>query len=150
MIQDLQRQLGIDGTFFVQFLIFLIIFTWLQIVYFKPFLGLIQKRENQSGGMSEDAAKMEEAASLDEQQYAGALAAARKRAAQERERVLGEARKQANESIAAARTQSKSRLEQARDAAVKSAEAELAALKGQVASVSGLLVEKLTKTKVGL
>lgn len=150
MIQDLQRQLGIDQTFFVQFLIFLLIFTWLQFVFFKPFLALIQKREGQSGGLSEEAAKLEEAANRNEQQYADGLTAARRKASLERDRVLGDARKAANESVAAARAQSKTKLEQARDAAVKSAEAELAALRGQVASVSTMLVEKLTKTKVGL
>ena len=150
MIQDLQRQLGIDQTFFVQFLIFLLIFTWLQFVFFKPFLALIEKREGQSGGLSDEAAKLEEAASRNEQQYSEGLTAARRKASLERDRVLGEARKAANESVAAARAQSKTKLEQARDAAVKSAEAELTALKGQVASVSAMLVEKLTKTKVGL
>ena len=150
MIQDLQRQLGIDQTFFIQFLIFLLIFTWLQIVFFKPFLQLILKRENQSGGLSEEAAKLEEVASRDEKHYSDALLVARRRAAQERDRMLGDARKAANESVAAARSQSKSKLEQARDSAVRSAEAELGALKGQVAGVASLLVEKLTKTKVGL
>jgi F-type H+-transporting ATPase subunit b len=150
MIQDLQRQLGIDGTFFTQFLIFLLIFTWLQFVFFKPFLQLIQRREGQSGGLSEEAAKLEETAAREEQQHAEAIVAARRRAAQERERVLAEARKSANESVAAARVQSKSKLELARDTAIGSAEAELASLRGQVGSVSSLLVEKLTKTKVGL
>lgn len=150
MIQDLQRQLGIDQTFFIQFLIFLLIFTWLQFVFFKPFLQLIRKRENQSGGLSEEAAKLEEAAARDEKQYAEALVAARRRAAQERDRLLGEARKIANDSVAAARSQSKTKLEQARDSALKSAEAELGALRGQVSGVASMLVEKLTKTKVGL
>lgn len=150
MIQDLQRQLGIDQTFFIQFLIFLLIFTWLQFVFFKPFLQLIRKRENQSGGLSEEAAKLEEAAARDEKQYAEALVAARRRAAQERDRLLGEARKVANDSVAAARSQSKTKLEQARDSALKSAEAELGALRSQVTGVASMLVEKLTKTKVGL
>lgn len=150
MIQDLQRQLGIDGTFFTQFLIFLLIFTWLQYVFFRPFLQLIQKREGLSGGLSEEASKLEEAAARDEQQYAEGISAARRRAAQDREQLLAEARKSANESVAAARGQSKTRLEQARDSALRSADAELGALRGQVGPVAALLVEKLTKTKVGL
>lgn len=150
MITDLQRQLGIDGSFFTQFLIFLLIFSWLQFVFFKPFLQLILKRENQSGGLSEEAAKLEEAAERNEQQYRDALVAARKKAGSERERVLGDARKAANDTVSAARAQSKSTLEQARDAAVKTSEAEIGSLRGQVGSMSALLIEKLTKQKVGL
>jgi F0F1-type ATP synthase membrane subunit b/b' len=150
MITDLQRQLGIDGSFFTQFLIFLLIFTWLQFVFFKPFLQLILKRESQSGGLSDDAVKLEEAASRDEQQYREAIVAARRKAAAERDRVLGDARRVANDSLSAARSQSKSHLEGARDSALKAAESEIAALRGQVGGVASLLVEKLTKTKVGL
>lgn len=150
MITDLQQQLGIDASFFTQFLIFLIIFSWLQFVFFKPFLQLILKRESQSGGLSEEAAKLEEAANRDELQYRDALVAARRKAALERERVLAEARKTSNDAITSARGQSKTKLEQARDAAMKSAESEITALKGQVGGMAALLVEKLTKTKVGL
>lgn len=150
MITDLQQQLGIDGSFFTQFLIFLIIFTWLQLVFFKPFLQLILKRENQSGGLSEEAAKLEEAAARNEQQYRDALVSTRRKAGLERERVLGDARKAANDAVMAARSQSKTKLEQARDSALKSADAELNSLRGQVGAMSALLVEKLTKQKVGL
>ncbi len=150
MITDLQRQLGIDSSFFTQFLIFLLIFVWLQLVFFKPFLKLIQKRESQSGGLSEEAARLEESASRDEAQYREALTAARRKASAERDRVLGEGRRAANDAVTEARLQSKSKLEIARDSAVKSAAAEINTLKGQVGGVASLLVEKLTKTKVGL
>jgi|GEM_PF-475479 len=150
MITDLQQQLGIDGSFFTQFLIFLVIFAWLQFVFFKPFLQLILKRESQSGGLSEEAAKLEESANRDEQQYRDALVAARRKASQERDRVLGDARKVSNDAVTAARSQSKSKLEVAREAALKSAEAEINNLKSQVGGVASMLVEKLTKTKVGL
>ncbi len=150
MIQDLQHQLGIDGSFFIQLGIFLFIFLWLQFVFFGPFLKLIQKREGSSGGLTEEAAKLEEAAASDELRYAEALVAARRKASAERDRVLGDARKAANDTVAGARAQAKTKLEQARDAAQKLAESELTSLKGQVNSMASLLVEKLTKTKVGL
>src|SRR5262245_59649556 len=125
MIADLQRQLGIDASFFTQLLIFLVIFTWLRFVYFSPFLKLIQSREGQSGGLSEEATKLEEAAARSEQEHRDALVNARRRAAGERDKVLAEARKSANETVAAARAQAKTKLEQARESAQRSAEAEL-------------------------
>ncbi len=150
MITDLQRQLGIDASFFTQFVIFLVVFAWLQVVYFGPFLKLIQRREEKSGGLSEEAAKLEEEANRAEQEYKDALVGARRKASAERERVLTEARKQANDLVGAARAQAKIKLEQSREGAVRAAETDLAALRGQVGSVASMLVEKLTRTKVGL
>jgi hypothetical protein len=49
-----------------------------------------------------------------------------------------------------ARDASKQRLDLARSAAAKESSAELATLQAQVGAVTGLLVEKLTHTKVGL
>jgi len=150
MISDLQHQLGIDATFFTQFLIFLVLFIWLRFVFFKPYLKLIQRREGQSGGLSEEAAKLEEAATRAEQEHKEAFAAARKRVVLERDRILGEGRKAASDLVASARQQSKTKLEQAREAATRTSEAELASLKGQVGTMASMLVEKLTKTRVGL
>lgn len=150
MISDLQRQLGIDATFFTQFVLFLIVFLWLRFVYFSPFLKLIQKRENNSEGMSEGASKLEEESVRMESEYQERIVAARKRAVAERERILAEARKAGNDLIHQARDASKHKLDQAREAAAKESSAELANLQSQVGAVTGLLVEKLTHTKVGL
>jgi F-type H+-transporting ATPase subunit b len=150
MIADLQRQLGIDASFFTQLLIFLVIFSWMQFVYFRPFLALIQRRKGQSGGLSEAAVRLDAAAARAEQDYAAALVVARKGAALDRERALAEARAAANQTVGAARLQAKQKLERAREAAQVSAKLELESLRGQVAGISGALVEKLTKTRVGL
>jgi F0F1-type ATP synthase membrane subunit b/b' len=150
MISDLQRQLGIDASFFTQFALFLVVFIWLRFVYFSPFLKLIQRRENSSEGMSEGAAKLEEESLRLETEYRERIMAARKLASAERERILAEARKAGNDVIHVARDASKQRLDQARVAAAKESSAELATLQALVGAVTGLLVEKLTHTKVGL
>jgi F0F1-type ATP synthase membrane subunit b/b' len=150
MIADLQRQLGIDASFFTQFLVFIFVFLWLQLVYFKPFLALIQLRQCRSGGLNEDSLKREEAAKRAEQDYKDALSVARKKAAQERDRVLLGARAQAAEAVGVARQQAKARLEQSREASARAAELDLNGLKSQVGSVASLLIERLTKARVGL
>jgi len=150
MIADLQQQLGINSTFFAQFLIFLGIYVWLRVVFFGPYLALIQKRESKSGGLSEEAAKLEESAAWAEREYQDSLSSARKRMLAERDRILGEARKTASDIVASAREQSKTKLDGAREAAARSSESEIASLKGQVGSMADLLVQKLTKTRVGL
>lgn len=150
MIADLQQQLGIDSSFFGQFIIFVAIYFWLRIVFFAPFLRLILKREGQSEGLSETAEKLEEESASLEAQYQEALSGVRKRAFTEREGVLNGARKQGTELIAQARGQAKAKLEQARDASARLAETELASLKPQASPISALLVNKLMNNKVGL
>lgn len=78
------------------------------------------------------------------------MALARRRAGSKREEILTAAHRQASESVGAARQESKSKLEKAREGAAKEAELELAGLRGQVGAVAALLVERLTKTRVGL
>lgn len=149
-IAGLQRQLGIDSSFFWQFAIFFVAYLFLRSVYFSPYLKLIQRREGQSDGLADEAQKLEEEAAGLEAGVQEALSAARKGALGERETVLAKARKEASDSVSVARGKAKQRLDLAREASARSAEAELAALKAQVPGVSALLVEKLTKTKVGL
>jgi F0F1-type ATP synthase membrane subunit b/b' len=150
MIADLQRQLGIDSSFFQQFFIFIVIFTWLRVIYFGPFLKLIQKREGQSEGLSDEAKKLEEESVKLEAQAQDALATARKKALAEREAILGVARKEANEIVLKSREQAKGKLDGAREAAARSADVETASLRPQASSISAMLVQKLMNTKVGL
>ena len=150
MIADLQRQLGIDSSFFIQFGIFIFIFLWLRYVYFGPYLELILKREKASDGMSESAAKMEQEAVLAEKESDAAMAAARKSAATEKDKILNAARAAAATDVAKAREQAKKELEAVRAVTEKEISVEMTALKQQSGAISALLVEKLTKTKVGI
>lgn len=150
MISDLQRQLGIDLSFFVQFAIFIFVFLWLRFFFFKPYLALIQKRDSQSDGLVDEGQRLEEESIRLEQERMAALTAAKKAAAQEKDSVLAQARKEANDLVSKARDEAKTKLEQARETAAKGVESEIASLKGQVSDLSAMLVEKLTKTQVGL
>jgi len=150
MLADLQRQLGIDSTFFHQLVIFLLAYLLMRFFYFGPYLKLIQKRENQSDGLSDEAKKLEEEAASMEGQYQASLSAARKKAQAEREAMLAAVRKLNADEVAEARNQGKSKLEQGREAATRSSASELANLKAQAGPISATLVEKLMNNKVGL
>jgi F-type H+-transporting ATPase subunit b len=150
MIADLQQQLGIDSTFFPQIVLFAFVFVWMKFFFFAPYLKLITKREEASQGRSEEAQRLEEEAVRLSGQYQEVLSAARKKAFAEREALLATARKLGSDQVSAAREEAKVKLDQAREASEKSSEAELSGLRGQVGSISGLLVDKLMNTKVGL
>jgi F0F1-type ATP synthase membrane subunit b/b' len=149
-ILNLQQQLGIDATFFTQFLIFIFIYAWLHFVFFGPYLKLIQSREGKSDGLSDEALKLEEESSRLEAQYAEAWAAMKKKTAAEKDQIVSVGRKEAAGITGAAREQAKEKMNKAREESAKSFAAEIASLKQQVGSISSLLMEKLTKTKVGL
>jgi F-type H+-transporting ATPase subunit b len=150
MITDLQHQLGIDSSFFWQFLIFFAAFIILRATFFGPYLKLIERREGQSGGLSEEARKLEEEASRLEKEYENSAVAMRKRAFAEREALLTAARKESTVVVAAAREKAKARMDLARETTAKDYEAELASLKSQVGPVSSLLADRLAQTKVGI
>lgn len=149
-ILNLQQQLGIDATFFTQFLIFIFIFLWLRFVFFGPYLKLIQNREGKSEGLSDEALKLEEESAMLESQHAEAWEAMKKKMTTEKDQILSAARKEAAGIIGAAREQAKEKLNKAREQSAKSFAEEISSLKQQVGSISNLLMEKLTKTKVGL
>lgn len=150
MISDLQQQLGIDASFFPQFITFLFLFVWLKFAFFSPYLKLIKKRENQSEGLSEETAKLEEESDRLEKKTAEEMLGVRKRAAQEREKILLVARQEGGATVAAARERAKKGVEAARLEAQAVERADIEGLRTQVGAVSALLVEKLTKSKVGL
>lgn len=150
MIADLQRQLGIDFSFFYQFVIFFVTYLWLSFVYFGPFSKLIAKRESQSGGLDEKSKELEEKTAQLEAQYVEGMAGARKEASLQREKILTEARKSASVVVGKARDDAKKKMDSTRERVAAESKAELDSLQGQVSSFSSALVEKLLKSKVGI
>lgn len=150
MIADLQRQLGIDFSFFYQFVIFFLTYLWLDFVYFAPYSKLIAKRESQSGGLEEKSKELEEKTVQLEAQFSEGMTAARKEASLQKEKILAEARKAASVVVGKARDDAKKKMDSARERVTSEAKAELDSLQGQVSSFSSALVEKLLKSKVGI
>lgn len=150
MLADLQNQLGIDATIGVQFLIFFGLYLWLRFVFFGPFLNLLDARHLSTQGLREKALDLEVGAEEKEKQYSERMAAVRRAAAVEREKILAEARASSAGMIEAARKSSKEQIEAARIGAEAEAKGDLDRLSAEVSQLSDLFVKKLTNTGVRL
>lgn len=150
MIADLQRQLGIDGTLGIQFVMFLAIFIWLKYVFFNPFFKIIEEREHKTQGLKKEAEELQAEADRKEAELAAKMSEAKKQISAEREKILSKARAEAAVFIADARKDAKGLIEESRKGAQKESEQTLKELSGSVKAVAGMLVEKLTKERVRL
>lgn len=150
MIADLQKQLGIDLSFFYEFGLFVAIYLWLRFFLFAPYLKVLLLRNYQTGGLKDEAHALDQKSQEKEALFAQKIAEARRQALQEREKILVAARANAAVALDEARHEAKSKIEAARTAAEAEANAEFDQLKSQSSGVANLFVEKLLKQKVGL
>lgn len=150
MLADLQKQLGIDATIGVQFITFFVVYLWMRFVFFGPYLKLLEARKHQTSGLKDDATALEEQAGQTEKKYKDGVTLARKEAAAAREKIVFDARTKASHVVDGARKEMKQKMDSARELSQRSAAQGLADLDGQVEALGGLLVEKLTNSKVGI
>lgn len=115
----------IDNTIFLQGLLFLFLLAVLNVLLFKPWLEIRERRAKRIGGALEDAAELRERAAASEADYAARLVKARdeamtirsdrRREADEREAaIIGDARREAAVSLDARKQMLAGEVEQAR------------------------------------
>jgi F0F1-type ATP synthase membrane subunit b/b' len=150
MIADLQRQLGIDYTFFIQFFIFAVFYLFFRFVFFAPYRDLLARRERGAEGTAEEAAKLEEQAALWEKEHEDSLRRGRKESAADRDAFLGQAKAEAAKVVDASRAKAKALVESQRVSSQAEADAGLKELNKSVNEVASLLVTKVTGGKVGV
>ena len=105
---EILQQLGLNSTYFVQLGIFIVLFTYLMRVYFKPFQQLFDKRYRRTVQDQEAADKLAKEASEKLEEYKRALSEARIEGRREYEEILSQAKKQEAEILARARNEAKS------------------------------------------
>ena len=147
-IADLQRQLGIDASFIPQFLLFIFLFMWLRYVYFQPYLKLIKRRENLSSGKSDEASQLDEESLQLETKYAQTLQIAKRKALDEKEKIITSGREEAAKILQTAKGVAKKKLDQTRAESQKNFDQEFQTIKSQAENCANQLVEKLTKAKM--
>src|SRR5688572_24915765 len=87
-------QLGLDQTFFIQFVVFAILFLILSNLYFKPFMALFQARHKRTVEDREAAEKLMGQAQAKFEEYKRRLSEERASARKEYETLLAEAKKE--------------------------------------------------------
>ena len=150
MISDLQNQLGIDQSFFIELAIFVSLYVWLQFVLFSPYLKLRSRRRGGTDGVKKEANSVSIAAADKETKRAQLLLAARRAAAAERESRLLLAKQEVARSVAAAKAGSRAALSAAREEAQSRAVLEMEQLRAGVDPLSEILVARLMEKRVGV
>lgn len=101
------QQLGVDQTFFFQFALFAVLCVFLSQVYFKPFLGLFERRHKRTVEDREAAMDLMRTAEKKFQDYQRELHEARLKARKDYEAIIQAAKQQEAEILSGAREQAK-------------------------------------------
>lgn len=132
--------LDIDGTVFIQFGLFVVMFIVLSRVLYKPFLQLHDQRQAGTGGARHEAEELEVKTKAMATDYDSRLAASKAKAADERKQLHAEAAKREAEILEAARgkaaavtTEARTRIANEAAAAKQKLDAEAAVLAKTVA-----------------
>jgi len=150
MIADLQKQLGIDGTLGIQLLIFVALYLWLRYAFFSPFFSILQERQKKTQGLKKEAEDLLLEAEKKEAEYGAKRREAQRKISASRDKIISTARGEAAEMLGGARKEAKSHMEASRESAQRESQNALRELEPQIKNVASLLVEKLTKERVGL
>lgn len=106
-MSEIASQLGLDQTFYTQFILIAVLYAFLTVVYFKPFQKLLEKRHHKTVGERAEADRV--IAELKEKlaEYEAQLAIAQRKARANMEAILLDAKTKENEILTAARTEAK-------------------------------------------
>ncbi len=106
--------IDLDGTFFVQFGVFIFMFIFLYLALFRPAIRLIEARREATEGTKEKAIAMRKEAEGFSDEVDRQILDAKNAAILERDRIVEQARRQDHDLIAAARVKSQKAIESAR------------------------------------
>jgi F-type H+-transporting ATPase subunit b len=141
-VDAILRQLELDYTFWVQFIIFAVVFVILGNVYFKPFLKLFEARHKRTVEDRQAAEKMMAEAQAKFEEYKQQISLERTKTRKEYETLLDQAKREETELLAQARGEAKKITQEASD----SISQQRAELKRQLESDVESLAKQISET----
>lgn len=141
------EQLGLDQTFFIQFVLFAALFFFLAPIYFKPFMRLIHTRHERTVEDREAAAKMVKQAEDKLDEYKRRLGEERAAAKREFDDVINAAKKEEALLLSQAREEAKKITQEAADSVAKQRDQLKKQLEIDVESLAHSISEKLISRK---
>ncbi|QMU55861.1 MAG: hypothetical protein GKS04_01480 [Candidatus Mycalebacterium zealandia] len=129
-----------DKTLFVQFVIFLVALYLLNILFFKPLMGLADRREKATSGSGKEAEDLSERAREMTEQYDSALKEAREIALAERAVITKEATTEAEKIVFSAREEARLILEKRVAELMAEAEKAKAEMKSEIEDMAAMVV----------
>ena len=144
---SLFQQLGLDSTFYIQFVIFGVVYVVLSTLFFKPFLKLFEARHKRLVEDREAAEKLVSQADSKFEEYKARLTAERTEARKEYDLLILRAKKEEQEIIGAARDQAKKITQEAADSVLKQKEQIKAQLETEVEGLARTIADSLLDTR---
>lgn len=141
-------QLGIDSSFFIQLVIFAVVFVLLSHLYFKPFLKLFEVRHQRTVEDKEAAEKLVAQAEAKFEEYQRQLQEARMAARTEYEAVLDAAKREEAAILAAAREEAKKITQEAVDSIARQRDQLKKSLEADIERMAQGISEKLLSRKI--
>ncbi|MCJ8277725.1 MAG: ATP synthase F0 subunit B [Bdellovibrionales bacterium] len=144
-VLDILTSLGIDGTFFYQFVIFFIAFTFMNFIAFKPYLKAYDERVRRTVGGQQEAKDLLEQADKAEAVY---KEEARKLNAEIRDifaEANGRAKNEVTEIISAAQADAEQQVVDGRKALIQSVDEARKAMETHIPEISEKIQNKFTR-----
>ncbi|MCM0604789.1 MAG: ATP synthase F0 subunit B [Xanthomonadaceae bacterium] len=142
-MSEIATQLGLDQTFYIQFVLIAILYAFLTIVYFKPFQKLLEKRHKKT--VSDRVESERVLAELKEKlnEYEAQMTLAQKKARGRMDEILSDAKKKEAEILGAARNEAKNTTQAAITALTQEKEKIRKSLEAEVESIATQAATKL-------
>jgi F-type H+-transporting ATPase subunit b len=147
-VAEILNQLGLDQTFFIQLLVFTVLFFVLSPLYFRPFQRLFEARHKRTIEDREAAEKLSAQAEAKFLEYKEKLAAERVAIKRDYEALITEARAQEAAAINHARNEAKKITQEAVESIGKQREQLKKQLEADVDGLARTISEKLLSRKV--
>lgn len=135
--------IDLDGSFFIQFVIFFLAFFILRGLVFRPVMNLFDARSAAMEGSRDQAAEMERSADQKREQLESELRAVRQKASEERDKTRLAAQQLARELTDKARRENTAMLSSARAQLEAEAKDARATLRSDTTSLARQIAEKL-------
>ena len=140
--------LSVNYTLFIQIAIFLIAIYILNKLVFKPFLGLVDRRDKLTRGALEEAHELEEKVKAIIEEYDSKLSEARTLAVEERNKLIQEGQNVAQEIIGEARNEASALLDEAKVKLEADTKEIKEKIKGDIDGLAGEIATKVLGKEV--
>jgi F-type H+-transporting ATPase subunit b len=147
-VSAILEQLGLDQTFFIQLVIFALLFFLLSRVYFKPFLGLLEARHKKTVDDREAAERLMMQAQQRFEDYKKRLSDERAAARKDFDSVIDQAKKEEAALLAHAREEARKITHEVADSVSRQRDQLRKQLEMDVESMARSISEKLLSRKV--
>jgi len=148
-VSAILNQLGIDQTFYHQFIIFAVIFFVLAFIFFRPFLELLEKRHQKTVADREAAIQLMADADQKFEEYKKKIAEERALARKHFDSVVAEVKKEESEIIGKARAEAKKITQDTVDAITQQQDQVKQKLAADVEMFAQSISEKLLQRPIG-